>query len=58
MCGEGAGGGERRFDELLAEQPESPLRGDADSDDEVAILYTSGTTSRPKGVLVTNANYV
>jgi crotonobetaine/carnitine-CoA ligase len=26
--------------------------------DEVAILYTSGTTSRPKGCLITNANYV
>ncbi|WP_194291303.1 class I adenylate-forming enzyme family protein [Cumulibacter manganitolerans] len=26
--------------------------------DLAAILYTSGTTSRPKGVLVTNANYL
>jgi crotonobetaine/carnitine-CoA ligase len=26
--------------------------------DLAAILYTSGTTSRPKGVMVTNANYV
>lgn len=26
--------------------------------EDVAILYTSGTTARPKGVLVTNANYV
>jgi crotonobetaine/carnitine-CoA ligase len=26
--------------------------------DEVAILYTSGTTSRPKGCLITNANYI
>jgi len=26
--------------------------------DVAAVLYTSGTTSRPKGVLVTNANYL
>src|SRR5438128_3719271 len=30
----------------------------ARSDDDVAILYTSGTTSRPKGCLITHANYV
>jgi crotonobetaine/carnitine-CoA ligase len=26
--------------------------------DEAAIMYTSGTTARPKGVLVTHANYI
>ena len=32
--------------------------GRARPDDVAAVLYTSGTTSRPKGVLVTHANYV
>ena len=34
--------------------PNIPL----DSEDVVAMLYTSGTTSLPKGVLITNANYI
>lgn len=37
-----------------AELPAHPIR----EEDIAAILYTSGTTSRPKGVLITHANYV
>jgi len=47
------------LDALLAEQPatlRAPARGGPA--DDVAILYTSGTTARPKGVQVTNASYV
>ena len=29
-----------------------------DSEDVVGMLYTSGTTSKPKGVQITNANYI
>lgn len=46
------------FDALLAAQPETAPSASCEASGEVAILYTSGTTSRPKGVLVTNANYV
>lgn len=34
--------------------PNIPL----DSEDVVSMLYTSGTTSLPKGVLITHANYI
>ncbi len=38
----------------LAELPAHSAR----TEDIAAILYTSGTTSRPKGVLITHANYL
>jgi crotonobetaine/carnitine-CoA ligase len=50
--------GAKSFDTLLESQSDERPRIHGDSDSEVGILYTSGTTSRPKGVLVTNANYI
>lgn len=54
--------GEERKDQNLSrlitlakdEAPTIPL----DSEDVAAMLYTSGTTSKPKGVQITHANYI
>ncbi len=39
-------------DELLAASPAEPIRPSLEADDTYAILYTSGTTGRPKGALI------
>ena len=58
ICGEGANADTPNFDALHSSQSDDRPGNNSDSADEVGILYTSGTTSRPKGVLVTNANYI
>jgi crotonobetaine/carnitine-CoA ligase len=48
----------RSYNRLREAAPDEPLRHEPRPLDEVAILYTSGTTSKPKGCLITNANYI
>jgi crotonobetaine/carnitine-CoA ligase len=58
ICGDGGDTDAKSFDELLSSQSDERPGTHCDPASEVGILYTSGTTSRPKGVLVTNANYI
>ncbi|HEU4368010.1 MAG TPA: AMP-binding protein, partial [Methylomirabilota bacterium] len=48
----------RPLDALLAAWPDSPPDRVVTPSDEVSMQYTSGTTSKPKGVLLTHANYL
>ncbi|WP_427110562.1 AMP-binding protein [Lysinibacillus xylanilyticus] len=47
------------FSELIKNESDNNVHFPiVSSEDIVALLYTSGTTSRPKGVQVTHANYI
>ena len=59
VCGPGPHpAGTVGFEEMCAGRSGEDPGIETGSMDDLAVLYTSGTTSRPKGVLVTNANYV
>ncbi len=44
------------YEALVAATAPAPLRPDIDETDLLTINYTSGTTSRPKGVMITHRN--
>jgi crotonobetaine/carnitine-CoA ligase len=43
---------------LVEGMPDTPPGSTVSSGDEISMQYTSGTTSKPKGVLLTHANYL
>ena len=52
----GAGAGWLDYERLVAETATEPDRPAIDERDLLTINYTSGTTSRPKGVMITHRN--
>jgi fatty-acyl-CoA synthase len=53
---EGAREGWLAYEELMASAPATFVSREVDEGDLLALNYTSGTTSRPKGVMITHRN--